>query len=552
LTARVGIDSGPVVVGAGAGKEADVFGDAPNIAARVQAVAEPATVMITEATQRLVSGLFVVEEHRAETLKGIERPMALYHVAGSSGARGRLQAGAAVRGMTSFVGREDEMRTLLNRWERVREGEGQVVMISGEAGIGKSRLVQQFHEGISSSSHTWLECATAPFFQNTPFYAVADMLEQSLQWEHRFAALEASLSGAASSASGSEMTPDTAGHSGAGLSPEEERKRMLARLVGWALETARNQPLVIVIEDLHWADPSTLELIQLLVEQGATSGLLLLYTARPEFRAQWPLRAHHTQITLNRLVARNVRAMIEEVAARKALADDTVAALVERTGGVPLFVEELTRAVLEGEANLAGRAIPATLHDSLMARLDRLGPAKEIAQIGAVIGSEFSHELLRAVHPLAPADLEERLRALVDAELIYVRGIAPNATYQFKHALIRDTAYEALLKSRRRELHLRVAQVIEMKFPAIKEAQPEVLAWHWTEAGEMESAVIAWIYAGEKAKSSNAFNEAVETFGRALALLDQLPESSERNQIELALSARGGSGIHCPKRMGRA
>ena len=455
LSARVGIDSGPVVVGTGAGKEADVFGDAPNIAARVQAVAEPGTVMITEATQRLVSGLFVVEERGAETLKGIERPMALYRVAGSSGARGRLQAGAAVRGMTSFVGREDEMRTLLNRWERVREGEGQVVMIAGEAGIGKSRLVQQFHEEISASSHTWLECATAPFFQNTPFYAVADMLEQSLQWEHRFAALEASLSGAASSAAGSGMTPDTASHSGAGLSPEEERKRMLARLVGWALETARNQPLVIVIEDLHWADPSTLELIQLLVEQGATSGLLLLYTARPEFRAQWPLRAHHTQITLNRLIARNVRTMIEEVAARKALADETVAALVERTGGVPLFVEELTRAVLEGEANLAGRAIPATLHDSLMARLDRLGPAKEIAQIGAVIGSEFSHELLRAVHPLAPADLESRLRALVDAELIYVRGIAPNATYQFKHALIRDAAYEALLKSRRKELHLR-------------------------------------------------------------------------------------------------
>src|SRR5262249_33355132 len=240
-------------------------------------------------------------------------------------------------------------------------------------------------------------------------------------------------------------------------SPEQQRRRLLTTMVNWVLGAARIKPLVLATEDLHWADPSTLELIQLLVEQGATSGLLLLYTARPEFRAQWPLRAHHTQITLNRLVARNVRAMIEEVAARKALADETVAALVERTGGVPLFVEELTRAVLEGEANLAGRAIPATLHDSLMARLDRLGPAKEIAQIGAVIGSEFSHELLRVVHPLAPADLESRLRALVDAELIYVRGMAPNATYQFKHALIRDAAYEALLKNRRQELHLAVA-----------------------------------------------------------------------------------------------
>ena len=253
------------------------------------------------------------------------------------------------------------------------------------------------------------------------------------------------------------------------LSPEQQRRRLLATLVELALGTARVQPTVITTEDLHWADPSTLELIQLLVEQGARARLLLLYTARPEFRAPWPLRAHHTQITLNRLSSRNVRTMVAQVAARTALSEETIAAMVERTGGVPLFVEELTRAVLEsGDAKLTGREIPATLHDSLMARLDRLGPAKEVIQVGAVIGSEFSYELLHAVHPIAEEDLQRALRKLTDAELLYVRGIAPEATYLFKHALIRDAAYEALLKSRRKELHRLVARTIDEQFTALE------------------------------------------------------------------------------------
>jgi class 3 adenylate cyclase len=306
LSARVGIDSGGVVVGAGASKEAEVFGDAPNIAARVQAAADPDTVVITGATHRLVSGLFVVEERGAESLKGIGRPVHLYRVVRPSGIRGRLQAGAAIRGMTPFVGREDEIRLLMNRWELVCEGQGQVVTILGEAGIGKSRLVQRFHEQIASDSHTWLECATAPFYQNTPFYAVEDILRQSMQWDQRFNALEASLGIAAARSSETAPNvpppkpPDATNRPPSNITPEQERKRLLASLVGWTLETTQNQPLVIATEDLHWADPS----IQLLVEQGARSRLLLLYTARPEFRAQWPPRAHHTQITLNRLNAR--------------------------------------------------------------------------------------------------------------------------------------------------------------------------------------------------------------------------------------------------------
>jgi tetratricopeptide (TPR) repeat protein len=320
------------------------------------------------------------------------------------------------------------------------------------------------------------------------------------------------------------------------LSPEQQRRRLMATLVEWMLSAARVEPTVIAIEDLHWADPSTLELIQLLVEQGATSRLLLLYTARPEFHAPWPPRAHHTHIRLNRLSSRNVRMMVGEVAAQKALSEETIATVVERTGGVPLFVEELTRVVLEsGNARLTGREIPVTLHDSLMARLDRLGPAKEVIQVGAVIGGEFSYEVLHAVHPIAEEDLQRALRTVADAELIYVRGIAPDATYQFKHALIQDAAYEALLKSRRKDLHRLVARTIDEKFAALKEAQPELLARHWTQAGETEQAIAEWSRAGNASRARNAFSEALESYQQAVALMNLLPESPERDLHELEL-----------------
>jgi len=267
----------------------------------------------------------------------------------------------------------------------------------------------------------------------------------------------------------------------------------------------------MVVEDLHWLDPSTLELLQLLAEQGATVPLMLLYTARPQFRAPWPMRAHHSQLTLNRLSSRNVREMVALVAARNALAGESVEVVVERTGGVPLFVEELTRVVLEsGAGKLTGREIPATLHDSLMARLDHLGPAKAVIQVGAVIGNEFSYELLHAVHPTTDEELQAALRTLTDAELLYVRGIAPDASYQFKHALIRDAAYEALLKSRHKELHRQLAVTIDEKFPALKEAHPEVLARHWTEAGETERAISEWERASDAALVLNSFREAEE------------------------------------------
>ncbi|MBV8451773.1 MAG: hypothetical protein JOZ29_05805, partial [Deltaproteobacteria bacterium] len=268
---------------------------------------------------------------------------------------------------------------------------------------------------------------------------------------------------------------------------------------------------------------------------------MLLYTARPEFRTQWPLRAHHTQITLNRLSARHVRTMIGQVAARKALTEETVNTVVERTSGVPLFVEELTRTILETDAaNVSGREIPVTLHDSLMARLDRLGSAKELLQIGAVIGNEFSYELLRAVASIPEDHLQNFLLNLTDAELLYVRGIVPDATYMFKHALIRDAAYEALLKSRRKELHLTVARIVDEKFSVIKETHPEVLAHHWTEAGEAEPAVAQWQRAGERALERRAYREAEQHYRNAIAILSTLPESSERDTHELKLQVALG------------
>jgi class 3 adenylate cyclase/tetratricopeptide (TPR) repeat protein len=547
LAARVGIHSGTVVVGAGASKEADVFGDAPNIAARVQEVAAADTIVITDDTHRLLAGLFVVQGLETPALKGVERSLQLHRVIQPSGVRGRMQAAAATRGLTPFVGREDEVRLLMSRWERAFEGEGQVALIIGEAGIGKSRLVQRFQELIAGTAHTSIEVAAAPFFQNTPFYPVVEMLKRELgsrgneSSEENLALLESRLESAGLKPLEAIpliapllALPLPAKYPPSALLPEQQRRRLLATLVEWVLGAARAQPTVIATEDLHWADPSTLELIQQLVEQGAMARLLLLYTARPEFRPQWPLRAHHAHIVLNRLSSRDVRTMVQEVAARRALSDETMAAVVERTGGVPLFVEELTREVLEsGGATLSGHDIPVTLHDSLMARLDRLGAAKEVFQVGAVIGVEFSYELLRAVHPIAEDDLQGSLRALADAELLYVRGIVPESSYQFKHALIRDAAYEALLKTRRKELHRQVARAIDEQFTTLSQTHPEVLARHWTEAGEAQQAIVQWSRAGKMALQRSAFSEAQESYQQALALLNLLTESAEREAHEL-------------------
>jgi class 3 adenylate cyclase len=545
LSARVGIDSGTVVVGSGAGQDAEVFGDVPNIAARVQSAAEPDTVLVTASAHRLISGLFIVENVGARDLKGVPAPIELFRLIRPTGVRGGI---GTARGLTPFVGREEEFATLLRRWERTREGEGQMVLVVGEAGIGKSRLVAEFHERIRETPHIWMESAGEQLFENTPFHAISEMLSQWLELQgavgsdEQAARLERALDSvglkvdeAAPLVADLLQLQVPARYQGVTFTPEEKRRRLLAVLTGWTLGAVRLQPMVMVVEDLHWLDPSSLELQQLLAEQGAIAPLMLLYTARPEFRQPWPLRSHHTQITLNRLSSRDAQKMIAQVAARHALASETLDAVMERTSGVPLFVEELTRAVLESsDATPGAHAIPETLHDSLMARLDRLGAAKEVAQLAAVIGTEFSYELLQLISEMPEGELRTALTKLTDAELLYARGFPPEATYQFKHALIRDTAYDALLKSRRRELHRLVAQTIDKRFAALRE-RPEVLAHHWTEAGETELAIAQWSKAGKAAEARNAFREAQQSYQRALAQLSLLPESAERDARELQL-----------------
>ena len=547
LATRVGIDSGTVVIGRGAGNEAEVFGDPPNIAARVQEAAAPGTVAISDATHRLVAGLFVVEDLGAQHLKGIEQPLQLFRIIRPSGVRGRFQAATAAGGLTPFVGREDELRSLMSRWERVLDGDGQVALITGEAGIGKSRLVQRFHEQIAGTPHLWIEAGAEALYQSTPFYPVNEMLRQALfaggsGSSDAIAQLAGALSHAGLDPAAavpllaplfnlelpSEYPPSP-------LPPEQQRRRLLTTLVEWVLGSTHMQPLVIVIEDLHWADPSTLELIQLLGEQGATAKLLLLYTARPEFRGAGTVRSHHRQLMLDRLSRLQAHEMIENIAAHKELSAETIETVLRRATGVPLFLEELTRNLLERGEHHARDQIPSTLYDSLIARLDRLGTARELTQIGAVIGREFSYELLRLVADISERELEAALNSLVGAELLYVRGIPPRAIYSFKHALVQDAAYSMLLKSRRRELHQRIAHTLEERFPDTAKSSSVVLAHHYTAANQITQALPYLRKAAREAIARAANTEAIAHLRQGLSLVDTLPHTVELLTEELKL-----------------
>ena len=560
LAVRIGMHTGPVVIGEGAAAGAEVFGDTPNVAARVQTLAEPNTVLITETTHRLVAGRFIVEAKGAPALKGVRTPVAVYRVVQASGVRSRLAA-AAARGLTPFVGREHERRLLRERFEQAREGKGQVVMIVGEPGIGKSRLAQVLHEDLAGVPHIWLESGGALYFANTPFYAVIGLLGQIFlsgaraddSPEDRVAALERALEAAGLSLP--EALPLVAplldlpiptGYPPVLAVPEVARKRLLATLASWVFGAARLQLMVILLEDLQWVDPSTLELQRFLVEQATTAPLLLLYTARLEFKAPWALRAHHTQLTLNRLPRRHVREVVANVAAPAALPAEVVNAVVARTDGVPLFVEELTKAAMEAGAQ-GLRGIPATLADSLMARLDRLWIAKQVAQVGAVLGREFSFGLLRAVHPVPADNLEDALEKLVDAKLLYARGVPPDATFIFKHTLVQETAYASLLKTRRRQLHGLAAKALTERFAEIAEEQPELLAHHYTEAGEAERAAEEWQRAGTRTLDRGALREAEQHVRRGLDVLATLPDGPQRDEREFRLQLLLGQALAMTK-----
>jgi class 3 adenylate cyclase/tetratricopeptide (TPR) repeat protein len=557
LGVRVGVHTGEVVIGEGGGKETEVFGEAIHVAARVQQLAGRDEVLITDSTYRLVPGLFLMEARGAHPLRGIPEPVALYRVLQPSGVRGRLQA-AATRGLTPFVGREAERALLRSRFERAEEGQGQVVLICGEPGIGKSRLLQVFREDLAGRAETWIECGTSPYHENTPFFCVIDMLQQALalqcgdSTEQRLVVLERALATAGLNVQ--ESLPLVASLIGLDVAPErypplagspgQQRQRTMATLVRWLVGAAGLQPVVLVVEDLMWADPSTLELLELLGQQAARTRVLLLYTARPEFRHAWPPRSNFTTVTLDRLSQPQVRQMVASAL------PELVETLVARSDGVPLFAEELMCLVKDTVGRSAESDIPATLQDLLTARLDRLGTARRIAQIGAVIGREFSYELLAAVGGAAGPELDAALARLTEAELLHARGIPPDATYVFKHALIRDAAYGSLLKSRRRELHTAIASALAERFPDTAEALPELVAHHYTEAGEREAAWRAWQRAGELAVARSALLEAAGHFTTACEVLDTLPDTPERAQQALGLQILLGQALAATKGYG--
>jgi class 3 adenylate cyclase/tetratricopeptide (TPR) repeat protein len=531
LTARVGIGAGPVVVDAAG----EVFGEAPNVAARVQALAEPGTVLITANVQRQIAGMFVAEDRGTHELKGVPAPIALYRIVRASGGR---RFGA--RALTPLVGREEELDLLRRRWERAARGEGQLALVVGEPGIGKSRLVEEFRLKLGETAYTFVEWSSSQLLQNTPLHPIAEWGRQRFGGaetpaRQRLADLENTLRLIGLDAS--EYAPLLAPlvdiplpkECAAKLAPEELRPRQLAAMTTWVLAGARSQPVALAFEDLHWADPTSLDLMQALAERGRTAPLFIIATARPEFRPPWSLRSHHGVISLSPLDHADVAQMVGELAARHAFSKEVVEGVSERTGGVPLFVEEVARLLLErGEAG-GLQAIPPTLQQSLAARLDRLGEAREVAQIGAVLGRDFTYSLLRAVGGVDDPVLQSALDKLASADLLIAEGVRQEASYRFKHALIQDAAYDSLLKSRRQALHRRAAEVLRDQ-PERAAAEPEVIGHHFTQAGLGDQAIEWWGKAGDQALRRSAFQEAIAHLGKAVAMADKGAVSEARGE----------------------
>jgi class 3 adenylate cyclase/predicted ATPase len=571
LAARVGIATGLIMVseliGEGAAKEQTVVGETPNLAARLQALATPGSVVISQATHRLVGALFELADLGAQRLKGFGGPVRAWRVEGAGRAEGRFEA-LHGRHLIPLVGREEELHLLLARWRRAAEGEGQVVLLSGEPGIGKSRIVQALREQLAGQPYTPLSYYCSPYHTASALYPVIGLLERAAGFtrddppEARLDKLEALL------AQGTERLAETvpliadvlgiaAGdrYPSPNLSPQRKAQRTLEVLVEQVEGLASRQPVLALYEDAHWIDPTTLAALGLLIERVQRLRVLVLITFRPEFVAPWSGHAHVTQLSLPHLTRRHGATIVTRLAADKALPEEILNEIVARTDGIPLFVEELTKAVLESgllqEAGdhyeMAGPlpplAIPSTLQDSLMARLDRLGPVKEVAQIGAVIGRDFDYQLLAAVFSSPEKRLNDALDRLVESALVFRRGAPPDATYTFKHVLVQEAAYNSLLSSRRQELHARIAQALEEQFPGVAANRPEVLARHFTDAELTEQAVRYWYRAGQQAAERFAHKEAIAHLRKGVEVLEKLPNSSARDQQELDLQIALGSPL---------
>jgi class 3 adenylate cyclase/tetratricopeptide (TPR) repeat protein len=570
LQPRIGIATGLVVVGdllgEGAAKEEAVTGQTPNLAARLQQAAEPGTVVIAESTRRLVGDLFELADLGPLRLKGFDEPMLAWRVVGEGSAESRFEALHGTH-VAPLVGRGEELDLMLSRWRLAEERSGQVVLISGEAGIGKSRLMLAFRAMLQAEPITVISYACSPHHANSPLFPFISELERAARFapddgaDKRFRRLEALLS-----EDGEEFArealplfadllgmPNPASHAAPDLSPQR-RKALLFRTFMRRLDRlAARGPFLMVLEDAHWLDPTSRDLFDQIIDRLRDLPVLLVTTLRAEFRVPWIGLPHVTLLTLNRLPKAEAVALVDQITDGKALPKELLEQILARTEGVPLFTEELTKTVLEAgilrndgdryvlAGPLPSMVIPATLHDSLMARLDRLAPVKEVAQIGACIGREFDHELLAAVVSMPEAELAAALDRLLSAELLFRRGCPPAASYTFKHALVRDAAYESLLKRRRQELHARIASSIETLFPQHVEAQPEVIAGHFAEAGLAERAVPYWLHAGRLAANRSANMEAIAHLRSGLECAQALAGGEQRSRFELSLQlALGG------------
>ena len=568
LHARVGIHTGLVVVGeVGGGPQHGqlALGVTPNIAAKIQAMATPESVVISDATYRLVQGYFVCQDLGEYTLPGVATPIALYQVLHASDARGRLEA-AARRGLTPLVGRDIEIALLQERWVQVQQGSGQGVMLSGEAGIGKSRLVRALIEQLAETPFTRLEYRCSPYHQHTALYPAVDLLQRSLRFDSTTSAdekmtrletllhehqldLQEHLPLLASLLS---LSPPADRYPPLQMSPQQQRQRTLDMLLALTLARAKQQPVLFIVEDLHWIDPSTLEWLGLLIDQGPTARILTLMTCRPTFQAPWSGRAHVTSLTINRLLPQQVAQMARTIVGADVLPADLLDQIVAQTDGVPLFVEEVTKFVLasqrlHGQAEeasahaLSAVTIPTTLHDLLMARLDQMGVAKGTAQLAATIGREFGFALLQAVASVEEETLRQDLRRLVDAELLYQRGVGAQATYVFKHALIQEAAYTSLLRRTRQHYHQWIAEALETQFSEVAMVQPELVAHHYTEAGLRAQALPYWQRAGQQARERSAHAEAIAHLTKGLELLTtcQRPRAwlGRNSRLHIALGA---------------
>lgn len=558
LEVRVGIATGLVVVGdivgSGAAQERGVVGETPNLAARLQALAEPGMVVIADATRRLVGDLFLLASLGAQQLKGLAGPVLAWAVQGTNAIDGRFEA-LHRRGLGALVGRERECAVLEQSWSRARTNDGQIVLIAGEAGIGKSRLVAAILEHVGADAPTQLRYYCSPQHTNSALYPIARQMERRANFTReddpraRLDKLDMALGGSSAPVSHRAAIADLLQLANDGrypaddLTPAQRRRRLLETIVLDIESQARTNPVLMIFEDLHWIDPTSLELLGQLIEAIAALPVLLVATFRAEFAPPWTARPHIKAMTITRLGAQETEALLDEVIGEQPLPAHVRKEIIDRADGIPLFVQEMTKAVLEagsetrlvGAIPAAASSVPATLHASLMARLDRLGPAKEVAQMAATIGREFSHALLAAITPLTESELSRALDRLVGAGLLFRQGDPNDANYVFNHALVQEAAYGTLLREKRRALHAALAETIETDFVDIADSQPEVLARHYTEAGQLERAANLWSKAGRRSLSRSALVEAAEQLTRALSLIATSPETALLRRERIAL-----------------